>query len=370
MTAQTVHPRPGHCRDRARLERSRGDRRPAGPPGRRVATGRRGGSPGQSGARRPLDEPGDAARPATADGAARRSRPPWSRRSSGRARDSPTSTPIASATAAPPGFVNLRLADRTLESIVATILAEPDRWGRSTVWGEPRVVNVEFVSANPTGPLHVGNARGAFVGDLLCRVLEAGGQRVTREYYFNDSGGQISVLGASVAALKRGEAVPEDGYKGDYVADLAAALPDDVWAAATTPGADTADVVGRWAAGQVREGIERSLSALGVHFDVWTSEARLHEEGWVGPCGRAPARARSRLRARRRPVVPLDRLRRRQGSRGHPLQRRADVLRRRHRLRDREVQPWLRPPHLHLGLGSPRHGRPRPQCRRGDGLRP
>ena len=207
------------------------------------------------------------------------------------ARESPASTPVASATAAPPGFVNLRLADRALEATVAAILADPDHWGRSTAWGEPRVVNVEFVSANPTGPLHVGNARGAFVGDLLCRVLEAGGQRVTREYYFNDSGGQISVLGGSVAALKCGEAVPEDGYKGDYVADLAAALPDDVWAAASAPGADTADVVGRWAATRVREGIERSLSALGVHFDVWTSEARLHDEGWVG-------RAVERLRER------------------------------------------------------------------------
>jgi len=207
------------------------------------------------------------------------------------ARESPTSTPIASATAAPPGFVNLHLADRALEATVASILAAPDRWGRSTAFGEPRVVNVEFVSANPTGPLHVGNARGAFVGDLLCRVLEAGGQRVTREYYFNDSGGQISVLGASVAALRRGEAVPEDGYKGDYVADLAAALPGDVWATATAGDADTADLIGRWAASEVREGIERSLSALGVHFDVWTSEARLHEEGWVG-------RAVERLRER------------------------------------------------------------------------
>ena len=70
------------------------------------------------------------------------------------------------------------------------------------------------MSANPTGPLHIGNARGAFIGDLLSRVLEAGGQQVTREYYFNDSGAQIGNLGASVAALKRGEPVPEDGYHG------------------------------------------------------------------------------------------------------------------------------------------------------------
>jgi arginyl-tRNA synthetase len=206
------------------------------------------------------------------------------------ASEDPEATPIASVAVAAPGFLNLRLTDRALETTIAEILAEPDAWGRVAPLGR-RSVNVEFVSANPTGPLHIGNARGAFVGDLLCRVLEAGGRRVTREYYFNDSGGQIRNLGASVAALRRGEPVPDDGYKGDYVADLASALPDDVWAAATALDADTAGTVGHWAAGRVREGIERSLAALGVHFDVWTSEARLHDEGWVG-------RAVERLRER------------------------------------------------------------------------
>jgi len=194
--------------------------------------------------------------------------------------DHPASTPIASVEVAPPGFLNIRLADRALEATVAETLAEPDGWGRVAPLGR-RSVNVEFVSANPTGPLHIGNARGAFVGDLLCRVLEAGGQHVTREYYFNDSGGQIRNLGASVAALRRGQPVPDDGYKGEYVVDLVAALPDDVWSTATAPDADTDGIVGHWAAGRVREGIERSLAALGVRFDVWTSEARLHEEGWV-----------------------------------------------------------------------------------------
>ena len=197
-------------------------------------------------------------------------------------------TPIESVGVAPPGFLNLRLRAAALETVIAAILADPAGWGRLSPVAQ-RSVNVEFVSANPTGPLHVGNARGAFIGDLLSRVLEAGGQRVTREYYFNDSGGQIRNLGASVAALRRGEPVPEDGYHGDYVVDLAAALPDDVWAAATAPGADTDGIVGRWAAGRVREGIEASLAALGVRFDVWTSEARLHDDGWV-------ARAVDRLR--------------------------------------------------------------------------
>jgi arginyl-tRNA synthetase len=196
---------------------------------------------------------------------------------------------VASAEVARPGFVNLRVTDAAYESLVGGILADPAGWGRIPAVN-PRRVNVEFVSANPTGPLTIGNARGAFVGDLLCRVLEAGGQSVTREYYFNDSGAQVSHLGASVVALRRREPVPEEGYRGAYVEDLAQSLPDEVWAAAMAPGADAADVVGRWAAVEVRAGIERSLAHLGVRFDVWTSEARLHDEGWV-------ERAIERLRA-------------------------------------------------------------------------
>ena len=201
----------------------------------------------------------------------------------------PATALIASAEVVRPGFLNLRLTDVALEGVVGGILAAPAAWGRIPAVN-PRRVNVEFVSANPTGPLTVGNARGAFVGDLLCRVLEAGGQIVTREYYFNDSGTQIEHLGASVVAARRGEPVPEDGYKGAYVEDLARAVPDDVWAAASAPGADAADVVGRWAATRVRAMIEASLVRLGVRFDVWKTEASLHDEGWV-------ARAVDRLRA-------------------------------------------------------------------------
>jgi arginyl-tRNA synthetase len=192
----------------------------------------------------------------------------------------PAATPVASADVAPPGFLNLHLRDEALETTIAAILADPAAWGRVAPI-KNRAVNVEFVSANPTGPLHVGNARGAFIGDLLSRVLEAGGQKVTREYYFNDAGGQIPNLGASIAAIRRGEEIPEDGYHGDYVPQLATAVPDDVWAEATAPGADTNGILGHWAALRVREGIEESLAALGVRFDVWTTEGSLHEGGWV-----------------------------------------------------------------------------------------
>ena len=198
-------------------------------------------------------------------------------------------SPIAAADAAAPGFLNLRLTDRALEGAIDGILADPASWGRVAPV-RPRRVNVEFVSANPTGPLTIGNARGAFIGDLLCRILGAGGQDVTREYYFNDSGGQIDKLGESVLAIADGRAVPEDGYHGDYVEDLARSVPAGILAAASHAGAEPANVVGRWAAARVREQIEASLERLGVHFDVWTSEGSLHEQGWVN-------RAIERLRA-------------------------------------------------------------------------
>jgi arginyl-tRNA synthetase len=189
-------------------------------------------------------------------------------------------SPIGSVSVAPPGFVNIRIADAALEEMLAGVLARPDDWGRVAV-AEPRHVDVEFVSANPTGPLHIGNARGAFVGDLLSRVLEAGGHRVTREYYFNDFGTQVRNLGGSVLAIRQGTELPEDGYHGEYVHELAAEIPGAIWAEATAPDADAASVLGGWASERVRAGIEASLAHLGVRFDVWKSEGSLHREGWV-----------------------------------------------------------------------------------------
>jgi len=188
-----------------------------------------------------------------------------------------------------PGFINLRLADHVLEGLLGDVLTSPATWGRAPA-GTHQKVNVEFVSANPTGPLTVGNARGAFAGDLLCRVLEAGGRRVTREYYFNDSGAQVRNLGASVLAILAATPIPEDGYNGDYVGDLARELPDDVVTEAEARDEDPAWAVGRWASARIRDGIEASLATLGVAFDVWTTEGSLHAAGWV-------ERAIERLRA-------------------------------------------------------------------------
>ena len=195
---------------------------------------------------------------------------------------------IVRAEVAGPGFVNVWLAPAHVERSVDSIRGAGLDYGR-TQTDSPSRINVEFVSANPTGPLTVGNARGAFVGDLLCRVLEAVGHEVTREYYFNDTGGQVERLGRSIAALKRGETVPEDGYHGDYVRDLADALPEDVWQQAEADESRAGWVIGAWASERVRAGIEASLAHLGVRFDVWTTEGSVNDNGW-------PKRALEKLR--------------------------------------------------------------------------
>jgi arginyl-tRNA synthetase len=189
-------------------------------------------------------------------------------------------SPIATVEVAPPGFLNLRLTDGAFAAAAQRILRDPETWGRIQDPGADRV-NVEFVSANPTGPLHIGNARGAFTGDLLCRVLASAGHQVTREYYFNDFGSQVKNLGASVLAIREFTEIPEDGYRGAYVFEMAREMPDSVLAEAERSGEEPAWVVGRWASEKVRAGIEASLEHLGCHFDVWRSESTLHKDGWV-----------------------------------------------------------------------------------------
>jgi len=190
-------------------------------------------------------------------------------------------SPIAAVEVAAPGFLNIRVADAALAATSARILADSGSWGHVAA-ERPERINVEFVSANPTGPLHIGNARGAFTGDLLCRVLAAAGHTVTREYYFNDFGSQVKNLGASVVAIRCKEEIPEDGYRGDYVYDIAKELPASVLEEAERSGEDPAWAIGRWASERVRVGIEASLEHLGCHFDVWRSESTLHNDGWVG----------------------------------------------------------------------------------------
>jgi len=187
---------------------------------------------------------------------------------------------IAEVSVAAPGFLNLHLDHGWVSAQVGAILASGASYGRGTVT-EPRSINVEFVSANPTGPLHVGNARGAFVGDVLARVLSAAGHTVTREYYFNDFGAQVINLGLSVLARRNRTDLPEDGYRGAYVEELAAEMPDELALRAAETPDDAGMLIGQWASERVRAGIEASMARLGVTFDVWKEESSLHDDGWV-----------------------------------------------------------------------------------------
>ena len=199
---------------------------------------------------------------------------------------------------AAPGFLNFRLDPAWVAAQVGPIRDAGAAYGRGTA-AQPQRINVEFVSANPTGPLHVGNARGAFVGDLLCRVLEAAGHDVTREYYFNDFGAQVEQLGASVRAIRQGSDVPEDGYHGEYVAELAARAPGRGRARRRGAEPDEAGwIVGRWASERIRAGSRPASTHLGVHFDVWKTESSLHDDGLGRARRRAAPRGRIHLRGR------------------------------------------------------------------------
>lgn len=167
-----------------------------------------------------------------------------------------------------PGFLNLFLSDGWHATALAHVLTAGDAFGG----GEAPVaekINVEFVSANPTGPLHVGHARNAAYGDALSRIFSFHGHEVTREYYVNDFGSQIARLAESVQARAKGEDVAEDGYQGDYVQAIADAIPD-----AATMDLDT---LGQRSVALMTERIRDSLHFFGANFDVWFSERSLHE---------------------------------------------------------------------------------------------
>jgi arginyl-tRNA synthetase len=167
-----------------------------------------------------------------------------------------------------PGFLNLFLSDAWYTDALGHVLAAGDRFGAGSAPVFEQV-DVEFVSANPTGPLHVGHARNAAYGDALARLFSFVGHDVTREFYINDYGSQVANFGRSVQARARGEEVPEDGYVGDYVATLALEIAD----AATRP----VEEVGAEAVAMMVERARASLHAFGVEFDVWFSERSLHE---------------------------------------------------------------------------------------------
>jgi arginyl-tRNA synthetase len=167
-----------------------------------------------------------------------------------------------------PGFLNLMLADRWYRRALRSVLDAGARFGAGTAEHPERIL-VEFISANPTGPLVAASGRHGAYGDALARILEHRGHAVAREYYFNDAGNQIRLLGVSVQARARGEDVPEGGYQGDYVRELAGALPDAARA--------DVDELARAAVSLMLEQIKRTLERYGVHFDRFFSERVLHE---------------------------------------------------------------------------------------------
>jgi arginyl-tRNA synthetase len=178
---------------------------------------------------------------------------------------------VVSVEVAGPGFVNFRLDDGWLHDALAAVLLEGEQGYARPDVGHGEKVQVEFISANPTGPIHVGNGWWGSYGDALARVLDRSGHVVSREYYVNDTGGQIRTLGMSLLARHKGEEVPEGGYQGQYVTDLAASYdgPDDV------------TVAGRWAADHILERIKATLASVGIIFDEWYSQASIEESGAV-----------------------------------------------------------------------------------------
>ena len=169
-----------------------------------------------------------------------------------------------------PGFINFRLAQDAFADIVRAAVDAGEDWGRNATLAGRRV-NVEFVSANPTGPIHVGHGRQAALGDAIASLLEACGAEVTREYYFNDAGQQMRKFGESVAAAMAGGQPPEDGYHGGYIAELAADL------AADGPPADLQEAAYEAMLARIVATLER----FGVAFDVFYGERGLHRSGAV-----------------------------------------------------------------------------------------
>ena len=167
-----------------------------------------------------------------------------------------------------PGFVNLFMSDAWYRHALAGVIAAGDRYGAGSAAAPERIL-IEFVSANPTGPLVAASGRHAAYGDALARILERLGHEVWREYYFNDAGGQIRLLGASVRARARGEEVPEGGYQGEYILELA----QEIEGAAARDPDDLAEAAVALLLAQIKATLER----YGVHYDGFFSEQTLHE---------------------------------------------------------------------------------------------
>jgi arginyl-tRNA synthetase len=187
---------------------------------------------------------------------------------------------IAAADVAGPGFVNLRIEASAQNTIIDNVLAAGPAYGHSGDLAGLKV-NLEFVSANPTGPIHIGGTRWAAVGDALGRVLSAQGAHVVREYYFNDHGAQIDRFTNSLIAAAKGEPTPEDGYAGDYIGDIAAQVLGKEPEALTLADDDMRETFRAIGVNLMFEHIKESLHEFGTDFDVFTHEDSMHTSGRV-----------------------------------------------------------------------------------------
>ena len=200
---------------------------------------------------------------------------------------------VQSAEVAGPGFINIRLDAAAAGALAKVIVDAGAEYGHNDTQAG-RSINIEFVSANPTGPLHIGHTRWAALGDAIARVLAASGAKVAREYYINDAGVQMERFANSVLAAVKGEPTPEGGYAGSYIGDLAArvlaARPDLL----DLPGDEQVVVTRELAYGFQLEEQKQSLSKFNVDFDVWFSERTLHakDEDGVSFVDRAVDRLR------------------------------------------------------------------------------
>ncbi len=195
---------------------------------------------------------------------------------------------VSSAEVAGPGFINLRLSANWISDAIGTIIAQGEKFGRVND-GKGKKIQLEFVSANPTGPLHMGHGRGAAVGDITARLLKAAGYDVTCEYYVNDAGLQMELLGQSARAryfeaLGKAEKapMPEDGYKGEYLEDIAKVYVEKYGdTLAAKPEEEQLEFFKTETSRLVIESIRKDLSDFGVDFDVWFSEKSLYKSNAV-----------------------------------------------------------------------------------------
>ena len=187
---------------------------------------------------------------------------------------------VSSVDIAGPGFINIKLNRASQADLVRTILSAKESYGKGTALAGVKI-NLEFISANPTGPIHLGHTRWAAVGDALGRVLSAAGAEVTREFYINDRGNQMDLFGKSVQAAALGLPIPEDGYKGEYIADIAGVVlaenPEITKLESEPRLIAIREAAYKW---QLKDQ-QRVLDTFNTHFDVWFSERSLHDGGSV-----------------------------------------------------------------------------------------